>query len=554
VMLCAPGIAAQRAEHHMRRMAAEGAARVLGGGDMQAAIDPRNSGGLPSSSGGIRRMWGSVGRDAVSDTLQNLKYDRANSRDLARSSPIAAGAINTNIDRVVGTGLALSATPNATVLGWTAAQVAEWKAKTQIEFSLWADSTDCDLTGQHTFYQLQGLVLRAVLESGDAFTNMPDAKPADMVPTQPYRLRLQVIEADRVGNEANGMDTAEVSGGIKIDPATGRPKAAFIYDQHPGANAATAAAGLFKGAWFDMVGSTGRRRLLHHFRKLRPGQPRGLPYLAPIIDCIKQISRYTEAEIMAAVVTSYFTVFVQSDAQGSTPPVYTGPDAPTADVEVALGQGAVVPLAPGETVNFANPLRPNPNFEPFINAVITQMGMALGLPYELLVKKFNASFSASKGALLDAWVYLRSVRTWLSLSFCQPAYETWLAESVAIGRISAPGFFADPLMRWAYTRAMWPGDSMGSLSPKDEVAAYVAAVDARLMTRERAEWELFGTDFNDTFDQKVDEHKSLESAGILPTPKAGAPAPPKPGAPGDDPADDESADDATPPANQGPKK
>jgi hypothetical protein len=74
------------------------------------------------------------------------------------------------------------------------------------------------------------------------------------------------------------------------------------------------------------------------------------------------------------------------------------------------------------------------------------------------------------------------------------------------------------------------------------------------MTRERAEWELFGTDFNDTFDQKVDEHKSLESAGILPTPKAGAPAPPKPGAPGDDPADDESADDATPPANQGPKK
>ena len=36
---------------------------------------------------------------------------------------------------------------------------------------------------------------------------------------------------------------------------------------------------------------------------------------------------------------------------------------------------------------------------------------------------------------------------------------------------------------------------MGSINPKDEVAAYASAIDARLMTRERAEWELFGTDW-----------------------------------------------------------
>ena len=40
---------------------------------------------------------------------------------------------------------------------------------------------------------------------------------------------------------------------------------------------------------------------------------------------------------------------------------------------------------------------------------------------------------------------------------------------------------------------------MGSINPKDEVAAYTAAIDARLMTRERAEWELGGTDWNATF-------------------------------------------------------
>ena len=182
-------------------------------------------------------------------------------------------------------------------------------------------------------------------------------------------------------------------------------------------------------------------------------------------------------------------------------------------------------LAPGEKPHTINPGRPNPNFEPFILAIIKQIGMGLSLPYELLLKQFNSSYSASKAALLDAWVYFRTVRAWLAQSFCQPVFETWLTEAVAIGRVSAPGFFSDPLMRWAYTRAVWTGDSMGSINPKDEVAAFTAAIDARLVSRERAEWELYGTDFNETFDAKQAEHTRLKNADMLPVPKAGAAAP-----------------------------
>ena len=98
-------------------------------------------------------------------------------------------------------------------------------------------------------------------------------------------------------------------------------------------------------------------------------------------------------------------------------------------------------------------------------------------------------------------------------------FETWLAEAVAIGRVPAPGFFADPLLRWAYTRAAWPGDSMGSIDPKAEVQAYVEAIDARLMTRERAEWELFGSGWDETYDQKLAEYEPLVKDGMLPVPR-----------------------------------
>lgn len=187
-----------------------------------------------------------------------------------------------------------------------------------------------------------------------------------------------------------------------------------------------------------------------------------------------------------------------------------------------MGPAAIVGLAKGESAKFADPTRPNAAYEPFVMGVLTLIGAGLGIPVELLIKKFNASYSASRAALLDAWQHFRSERAWLVLSFCQPVYETWMAEAVASRRIAAPGFFSDPLIRWAYTRAAWHGDSQGSLNPKDEVAAYRDAIDARLMTHERAEWELFGSDWTRTFPVKRRERDMLKEAEMLPEPKAGA--------------------------------
>ncbi len=466
-----------------------------------------------------------VARSAAADQSGELQTLRGQARSLGRNVPIALGAINTNVDRVVGTGLALSAQPNLHVLGWTRDEADDWKKHVQAEFSMFADSKECDLTGQQNFDELTALVLRGALDSGDCFTVMPDAPQATRM--QPYRLRLQVLEADRCGNPGNKPDSDKEAGGVRMDSA-GRPTAYYIYRRHPGSLGA--ARNRWEGDWIEAVGSTGRRRILHHFDRIRPEQPRGIPYLTPVIECIKQISTYTDAEIQAAVVSSMFTVFVTSES-GNSAPVWSGSEdgggqAPAVlDDEIGLGHGAVVDLAPNEKVEFANPTRPNTAFEPFTLAVFRQVGVALGLPYELLIKQFNASYSASKAALLDAWQYLRRRRRWIALTFCQPVYETWLAEAVAIGRVSAPGFFTDPLLRWAYTRAMWFGDSQGSINPKDEVAAFRDAVDARFCTRERAEWELFGTDFNETMPVKEAEEKALIKAELNPVPKAGAAAP-----------------------------
>jgi lambda family phage portal protein len=498
---------------------------------IEASTGTPGPGGGTSGSGAGTRWWNPFARSAARDTLPQLGTQRGASRELTRTNPIAAGAINTSVDRIIGTGLAYVATPDRRVLGWSADQAAEWKSHVQAEFSLWADDPQaCDLTGEQNFYQAQGTAVRGAKESGDIFTLLPTAPRTRM---QPYGLRFQLIEADRVGNPLGQMDTDAIAGGIQFGPG-GRPLAAHIYDRHPGGGYAPKAGSMYAGEWVNFQGDSGRRRLLHHYKKNRPGQPRGVPYLAPIVDLIKQCGRFTEAEVNAAVLNAFFTVLIETES-GNTAPVFgaDGGGAGTgsaASDEIGLGMGAVLGLAKGEKATFADPKRPNPNAEGFIHMLVGLMGMGLGIPREVLLKQFNSSYSASKAALLDAWVHFRSERFWAGLSFCQPIVETWMAEAVYLGRISAPGFFSDPLMRWAYTRSAWPGDSMGSINPKDEVAAYTSAIDARLMTRERAEWELGGTDWNATFDQKLAEHQRLSKAGLLPVPKAGAAAAPQAGA------------------------
>jgi lambda family phage portal protein len=491
-----------------------GARRVRARQAFEAFSGPGADGAPLSPNNG---RWMASPRSANADVTRGLRRQRAESRELRASNPLAAGAIATNINRVVGTGLQPVAEPDAQVLGWSDQQVAAYKAQVSREFSLFADSKECTWDRQHTFYEWQQMVLGARLESGDCFTILPDGEPTA---TQPYRLRLQLLEADRCANPMGESDGETLCAGIRL--TDGAPAACHILDAHPYGIGSTGLKNV-TGRWYDFVGRSGRRRVLHHYRPTRPEQARGVPYLAPVVQAIRDLGRYTEAEITAAVTSAFFTVFIEQEG-GPAPAQVFGQEAEAQDnQEIALGAGAVVGLAKGEKASFANPMRPNTAFDPFVFAICKLVGVGLNLPVEMLLKIFNSSYSASRAALLDAWQHFRTERAWLVLSACQPVYETLLAEAVIAGRIQAPGFFADPLLRWAYTRATWHGDSQGSLNPKDEVEAFALAVEQRFMTRERATWELFGTDWNRSYPAMRGEQQLLADDGMLPSPRPGAP-------------------------------
>jgi lambda family phage portal protein len=456
--------------------------------------------------------------DVNDDTIGDLPTLRSRSRDLVRNTPIAGGAINTMVMYVVGTGLSMRAAIDGPKLGLASGEGGKWQDDVNGRFSVWAESMDCDAARGINFYGIQALALRSLLESGDVFAILTQAKRGGRL--QPV---VQLIEADRVCNPNDTRDTNDLIAGIELD-AMGAPVAYHICNQHP----TTWKPGL-KKTWTRLRAfgaQTDRRNVIHLFERRRPGQVRGVPMLAPVIEPLKQLARYTEAELQAAVVSGAFAVFLKMDPNAfselfddngrkeymDSASKWKG-DYPSGGFD---GPGKAVNLLPGEEMIESNPGRPNSEFDPFIKAILSQIGCELGLPLDVLTKTYESSYSAARAALLDAWRVFRVRREMLSAYFCAPVYDNWLASEIASGNVNARGFFEDALIRSYWTGADWIGDGPGSIDPIKEVSAAEKRIGLGISTIAAESILHDGGDFWTKHLARANEHRVRVGAGLEP--------------------------------------
>ena len=476
------------------------------------------------------------------DIDRNNRTLRERSRMLYMAAPIATSAINTNRTKVVGTGLTLKTSIDNGVLGISEDAAKEWQKKTEAEFKLWASKKqNCDALGVNNFEGLQQLALKSWLLSGDVF---PLIKRYEPTPLNPYSLRIHLIEADRIstptefihGGYSGGTTQGKIPDGkpgagntiydgVEVDQ-NGMVVAYYVCNAHPSQMTEG------KHEWIRVTTygeKTGLPNILQVMDSERPDQYRGVPYLSQIIEPLLQLRRYTESELMAALIQSFFTAWIETETDPSAIPFNEAsndiasvpgenPEDETDDYdeddnEYEMGPGTVTHLKEGESVKFGNPNIPTTGFESFVKTLCKLMGAAIEIPYDVLMKEFNSSYSASRGALLEAWEAFKMRRKWFVDDFCQPIYETWLAEAVALGRIKAPGFFDDPLVRAAWCGARWIGPVQGQLDPKKEAEAQILLVNKAFKTHSQVTREMGGGDWEENVEQLARENEMLDKAG-----------------------------------------
>lgn len=469
---------------------------------------------------------------------------RQRARMLYMAAPIATSAVKTNRTNVVGVGLKLKSRIDREVLGLSPEQAEEWQKATEREFNLWAvDKRACDATGMNNFFSLQQLALVSWLLSGDCIGVL---KQYDTDKLRPYALHVHLVESDRIAtpnkdnigtvynctNGTNPDNGNAIYDGVEVD-GSGMVVAYHIRNTYPNEAAAPSTKWVRVLAYQE---ETGLPNVVHVMDSERPDQYRGVSYLAHVIEPLLQLRRYTESELMAAVVESFFTAFVKTEAPTDDMPfneVEEAPPEPSGPNDYNMGPGQVNIMKPGEDVVFADPKRPAGGFDGFVKAIAGQIGAALEIPADLLLKAFNASYSASRAALLEAWKAFKMRREWLADDFCRPIYAVWMSEAVARGRIHAPGFFTNPAIRAAYLGSEWLGPSQGQLDPVKEITAEILACSEGFSTHEQSTIRLNGGQWDANVEQLQRENEKL--GGQDPDPhQTGTPAGGDPSAEGDD--------------------
>lgn len=178
----------------------------------------------------------------------------------------------------------------------------------------------------------------------------------------------------------------------------------------------------------------------------------------------------------------------------------------------------MIPLYPGDKLTPFAPARPSAQFPAFVETVMRLIGNAMGMPYELVLKDFSkTNYSSARAALLEAWRFFYSRRSWLSTYWAQPIYELWLEEAVNAGLIDAPDFYAN---KEYYSRAKWIGPGRGWVDPVKEAQAAVLRIGNYISTLE-IECAEQGLDWQEVLDQRAVERARMEQLDLpQPTPAA----------------------------------
>lgn len=466
------------------------------------------------------KAWLPQSFSSKSDLDANLNLLRSRSKDLILNSPVGRAAINTSCTGAISTGLKLYPRLKTDILKISAEEAREWARKTKNEFELWAGNVQCDFSRRNNFYELQTIAYKSYLSDGDCFCIFR-RRIGEI-----YTLKLQIIEAARVSNpifsaQSGMFNSVEMPGvkkgsrivnGIEVDK-NGRLEAVWISNKiwnEP----LSITEPVTKWQRVKIHGDlSGLLNVLHICADNRPDMYRGEPYLSPVIETLKNVLRYGDAELQAAIIRSFFTVFFmqtgnfdinemlgKEEQEGCVDPS-----------EYKLGPGMLNALPPGVTVDKIDNAASQNTFDAFTQSFLMQIGAGLNLPAEVILKKFTNSYSASKAALMQAEEEFRARRKCFIQDFCAPIYEQFLIEAISLGRIKAPGFFEDPLKRMAYLSADWRTETNHLLDSAKELQAAKMKIELGLSTREKESAELTGTDWYENV-----EALKVESA-ILPS-------------------------------------
>ena len=439
--------------------------------------------------------WVTSSTSADTEINGSLIMLRNRSRQLVRDNDYARQAIRLIKNNVVGTGIRLQAQVPVSRPGPGGRLNTQLNDRIEEAWANWGRANRCHTGGRMSWVDIQRMVIGAMAESGEVFVRLVRQPFGDsQVP-----LALEVIEADLCDEtyDMRPMQGREWRLGVEVDE-WGRPTRYAFRTRHPGD---------LRHNGSTQVRMVDASEIIHLACLERPGQTRGVPWLASTIKRLHHLAGYEEAEVVRARASSSLMGFI------------TSPEGELVGDEVVDGErvsnfepGVFRYLAPGESVTVPQLNAPDGQFQPFLQAMLQGMSAGIGISYAPLSQDYSQSnYSSSRLSLIDDRENWKVLQNYLIEQLCRPVYEAWLDAAVANGLLPMPGY---EVTQDRYRKARWMARGWSWVDPMKEVEAYREAVRSGFTTLSQVVAET-GGDIDELMLQRQAEVQQAQQLGLI---------------------------------------
>lgn len=278
-----------------------------------------------------------------------------------------------------------------------------------------------DPAGQSDFYGQSSLATKTVVQSGEALIRWY-VRPRSFglrVPLQCEVLEPDFIDTRRTEVRADNV----VIQGIEFD-RTGRRVAYWLFPVHPGEVGVLTTAGGRNNFVSERVPAG---QIDHIYRIDRPGQVRGVPWLAPVLMTMRDISDYEEAELVRKKIAACLAFFVKTPAGAGASIAKVvrerAADGTPERIE-SVKPGRIHYLDPDQEVTATDP-KPSEGYPEYLATQVRKACAGIGLPYASGSGDVSqANFSSMREGKLDFWTLLDEWQWHMLIpQHCRPAWK-----------------------------------------------------------------------------------------------------------------------------------
>jgi lambda family phage portal protein len=340
--------------------------------------------GYDAAQNGRRTASFRRGEQSANATISRaLPALRDRSRELVRNTFIGARALDIHATHIVSPDLSVRFTGKGPAVRQAQQLWDEW-AKV------------CDIEGETNFTGLLSLLVRASLEGGDSIVRMLDRPLND---ARPVPFALHVGEGDLIDESRDAGALAAGSDRARLGVELGEHDERLGYWLHqvaPGEPHRLLRTG------FPVSALVPREQVCHLFRRIRPGQVRGVPIFAPVLMAARDFADVMDALVVKARLEASIGVFVKSNDTSSSVAAKVAGSGSDANTRIEqIRPGLIQYLRQGEEMQAFTPAS-NTAFEPIARTSLMGIAVGTGLTYHQLTGDLSqANYSSLKAGLTD---------------------------------------------------------------------------------------------------------------------------------------------------------